>query len=82
MQAGGKADDVIAEKARQAKEWGVLDSLYFADSLGTMDGDEVTRIVNALRTQWTGPLGIHTHNNMGPGLDTTLTAKNLRVTLA
>lgn len=80
MQAGGKADDVIAEKARQAKEWGVLDSLYFADSLGNMDGDEVTRIVNALRTQWTGPLGIHTHNNMGKGLDNTLTAKQLGVT--
>ncbi|MBB1347098.1 aldolase catalytic domain-containing protein [Pseudoalteromonas sp. SG45-2] len=80
MQAGGKADDVIAEKARQAKEWGVLDSLYFADSLGNMDGDEVTRIVNALRTQWDGPLGIHTHNNMGKGLDNTLTAKALGVT--
>lgn len=80
MQAGGKADDVIAEKARQAKEWDVLDSLYFADSLGNMDGDEVTRIVNALRTQWTGPLGIHTHNNMGKGLDNTLTAKQLGVT--
>lgn len=80
MQAGGKADDVIAEKARQAKEWGVLDSLYFADSLGNMDGDEVTRIVNALRTQWAGPLGIHTHNNMGKGLDNTLTAKQLGVT--
>ena len=80
MQAGGKADDVIAEKARHAKEWGVLDSLYFADSLGNMDGDEVTRIVNALRTQWDGPLGIHTHNNMGKGLDNTLTAKQLGVT--
>ena len=80
MQAGGKPDDVIADKARQAKEWGDLDSLYFADSLGNMDGDEVTRIVNALRTQWTGELGIHTHNNMGKGLDNTLTAKQLGVT--
>jgi len=80
MQAGGKPDDVIADKARQATEWGDLDSLYFADSLGNMDGDEVTRIVNALRTQWTGELGIHTHNNMGKGLDNTLTAKQLGVT--
>ncbi|MBH0027517.1 aldolase catalytic domain-containing protein [Pseudoalteromonas sp. SWN29] len=80
MQAGGKADDVIADKARQAKEWEELDSLYFADSLGNMDSDEVTRIVNALRTQWDGALGIHTHNNMGKGLDNTLTAKALGVT--
>lgn len=80
MQAGGKADNVIADKARQAKEWECLDSLYFADSLGNMDGAEVTRIVNALRTQWDGPLGIHTHDNMGKGLDNTLTAKQLGVT--
>ena len=80
MQAGGKADEVIADKARQASEWGNLDSLYFADSLGNMDGAEVTRIVNALRTQWDGPLGIHTHDNMGKGLDNTLTANQLGVT--
>lgn len=80
MQAGGKTDEVIAEKALIAKSWGSLDILYFADSLGNMDGDEVTRIVNALRTQWSGPLGIHTHNNMGKGLDNTLTAKELGVT--
>lgn len=80
MQAGGKSDALIAEKARQAKEWGGLDTLYFADSLGNMDGVEVTRIVNALRTQWDGPLGIHTHNNMGKGLANTLTAKQLGVT--
>ncbi|XQF90888.1 pyruvate carboxyltransferase [Pseudoalteromonas espejiana] len=80
MQAGGKPDDVIANKARQAKEWGGLDALYFADSLGNMDGAEVNRIVNALRTQWNGPLGIHTHDNMGKGLDNTLTAKQLGVT--
>ncbi|MCK8107689.1 aldolase catalytic domain-containing protein [Pseudoalteromonas sp. 2CM41L] len=80
MQAGGKPDDVIADKARQATEWGGLDALYFADSLGNMDGAEVTRIVNALRTEWNGPLGIHTHDNMGKGLDNTLTAKSLGVT--
>jgi 4-hydroxy 2-oxovalerate aldolase len=80
MQAGGKSDSVIADKARQVKDWESLDSLYFADSLGNMNGDEVTRIVNALRTEWDGQLGIHTHNNMGKGLENTLTAKQLGVT--
>jgi 4-hydroxy 2-oxovalerate aldolase len=80
MQAGGKPADVIADKARQTKGWGNLDILYFADSLGNMDGEEVTRIVNALRTQWDGPLGIHTHNNMNKGLDNTLKANELGVT--
>lgn len=74
MQAGGKPTEVIADKARQATSWGVLDVLYFADSLGNMDGNEVERIVSALRQEWNGPLGIHTHNNMGKGLDNTLCA--------
>jgi 4-hydroxy 2-oxovalerate aldolase len=80
MQAGGKADDVIADKARQAASWEGLDVLYFADSLGNMDGREVQRIVKALRTHWTGPMGIHTHNNMGKGLDNTLVAMDAGVT--
>ena len=80
MQAGGKSDELLAEKAQQAAEWDGLDVLYFADSLGNMDGAEVSRIVKALRTQWSGPLGIHTHDNMNKGLDNTLVAKQLGVT--
>lgn len=80
MQAGGKADDVIADKAYQAVNWDALDVLYFADSLGNMNSEEVRRIVKALRTHWHGPLGIHTHNNMGKGLDNTLAAKDAGVT--
>ncbi|MFH4530048.1 aldolase catalytic domain-containing protein [Vibrio diabolicus] len=79
MQAGGKPCDVIADKARQAASWGGLDVLYFADSLGNMDGREVHRIVTALRTHWIGPMGIHTHNNMGKGLDNTLSAMEVGV---
>lgn len=79
MQAGGKADETIADKARQAVSWEGLDVLYFADSLGNMDGQEVQRIVNALRTHWKGPLGIHTHDNMGKGLSNTLAAKKAGV---
>ncbi len=80
MQAGGKSAEVIADKARQATEWGALDVLYFADSLGNMDDAEVERIVSAIRTEWSGPIGIHTHNNMNKGLDNTLIAKSVGVT--
>jgi 4-hydroxy 2-oxovalerate aldolase len=80
MQAGGKSDEIIIDKARQIKEWEVIDVLYFADSLGNMDGVEVERITNALRVEWNGALGIHTHNNMGKGLDNTLSAKSAGVT--
>ncbi|QSX28917.1 aldolase catalytic domain-containing protein [Shewanella cyperi] len=79
MQAGGKPASEISDKAAIASSWGLLDVLYFADSLGNMDGEEVKRIVNALKCDWSGPIGIHTHNNMGKGLDNTLTANSVGV---
>jgi 4-hydroxy 2-oxovalerate aldolase len=80
MQAAGKSSEIIAEKASQAKEWQGLDVLYFADSLGNMNAFEVERIVIALRTEWDGLLGIHTHDNMGKGLDNSLVANKAGVT--
>lgn len=80
MQAGGKPDALITQKAACIKEWGCVDALYFADSLGNMDTTEVARIVAALRQAWDGELGIHTHNNMAKALDNTLHAHQLGVT--
>ena len=80
MQAGGKSDKLIAEKAKQIESWKALDVLYFADSLGNMDAKEVKRIFKSLRSNWTGAIGIHTHNNMDKGLDNTLTAMSEGVT--
>lgn len=74
MQSGGKDSDLISEKARQAASWQGLDVFYFADSLGNMDGTEVERIINAIRKEWSGPMGIHTHDNMSKGLDNSLVA--------
>tara|TARA_Y100000310_G_C20703715_1_gene832557 strand:- start:9660 stop:11273 length:1614 start_codon:yes stop_codon:yes gene_type:complete len=80
MQAGGKPSEVISQKAKIAQSWGnSLDVLYFADSLGNMDGNEVMRIISAIREEWNGPMGIHTHDNMGKGLDNSLTAKSAGV---
>ena len=80
MQAVGKSNELLAEKALIASSWTGLGSLYFADSLGNMDSNELKRIVKALKIHWTGELGIHTHNNMGKGLDNTLTAYEQGVT--
>ncbi|WBA17127.1 aldolase catalytic domain-containing protein [Salinivibrio kushneri] len=77
MQSGGKPSELIAEKACIANSWGDnLDVLYFADSLGNMDQAEVERIIKAIRTEWTGAMGMHTHDNMSKGLDNCLTAKS------
>jgi 4-hydroxy 2-oxovalerate aldolase len=79
MQAGGKPSELIAQKASIATSWSGLDVLYFADSLGNMDSDEVSRIITALKTSWSGELGIHTHDNMSKGLANSMSALRLGV---
>lgn len=79
MQSGGKSSKAIKEKVSFLKKIGGIDILYFADSLGNMDESEVKRIVNTIRTRWNKDLGIHTHNNIGKGLDNTLCATSLGV---
>jgi 4-hydroxy 2-oxovalerate aldolase len=74
MQSGGKPTEIISKMAQIIKSWGVVDCLYFADSLGNMDREEVLRVINALRCHWEGDLGIHTHDNMSLGLSNSMLA--------
>lgn len=53
-----------------------VDVLYFADSLGQMSQGDVENIIGAIRTHWSGDLGIHAHDNMGMALANTLQAIN------
>ena len=46
-----------------------VDVLYFADSMGSMHPDKVSKIITSLRKGWDGPIGIHTHDNMGQALE-------------
>lgn len=74
MQASGKPAVLITETAKKIACWNTVDVLYFADSLGNMNAQEVKRIISALRKEWHKELGIHTHNNMGRALDNSLLA--------
>jgi 4-hydroxy 2-oxovalerate aldolase len=80
MQAGGKASAELERLASLIESWQCLDCLYFADSLGNMDADEVTRIYSRLRSAWSGEMGIHTHDNMSQALSNTFTAAQLGAT--
>jgi 4-hydroxy 2-oxovalerate aldolase len=53
-----------------------IDVLYFADSLGSLTPDGTSQIVRWLRTYWAGPIGIHTHDNIGLALSNTLCAQS------
>ena len=53
-----------------------VDVLYVADSMGSLTPDDTARIIGWLRADWDGPLGIHTHDNMGLALANTLRARS------
>ncbi|WP_319781510.1 aldolase catalytic domain-containing protein [Oceanisphaera sp. IT1-181] len=57
-----------------------MDALYFADSMGSMSPDQAAQIIGWLRSEYTGALGIHTHDNMGLGLSNSLRAMDEGVT--
>ena len=74
MQIADRTHEEVVKLTRLARDWPV-EVLYFADSMGSMSGDDVAKIVGWLREGWDGPLGIHTHDNMGLALSNTLRAQ-------
>lgn len=73
MQIADRTLADVESVAREACQYPV-DILYFADSMGSMTPDIVTKVIGALRTCWLGDIGIHTHDNMGLALQNTLRA--------
>ncbi|MBU1437766.1 MAG: aldolase catalytic domain-containing protein [Gammaproteobacteria bacterium] len=71
MQIADRAQCEIEQLSLEASKW-PLDTLYFADSMGSMNPLQVAEVIGWLRTHWDGPLGIHTHDNMGMALQNTL----------
>ena len=41
-----------------------LDILYFADSMGSLDTNDISKIISLIRTFWKKDIGIHAHDNM------------------
>ncbi|MDD9723044.1 aldolase catalytic domain-containing protein [Sulfitobacter sp. PR48] len=79
MQIADRSQQEVEDLARMASEC-PIEVLYFADSMGSMTPDDAARIVGWLQSGWEGPLGIHTHDNLGLGLSNTLRAHSAGVT--
>lgn len=73
MQIAERSNEEIAELSRVATTW-PIEVLYFADSLGGLEPSSVANIISLLKTHWTGPIGIHTHDNMGRALSNSVEA--------
>lgn len=79
MQAGMRSSDEIKSVVDIVKKHSDIEVLYFADSFGNMREGDVSRVINDIKHSWDGPIGIHTHNNMGRAIQNTLHAKKLGV---
>ncbi|SVD84089.1 uncharacterized protein METZ01_LOCUS436943, partial [marine metagenome] len=55
MQVADRSDDEISYVGEQASVVGP-DVLYFADSLGSMDSAQATKVIRVLRSRWSGPI--------------------------
>jgi 4-hydroxy 2-oxovalerate aldolase len=73
MQISDRTEEEIKKVGKIASS-GSIDVLYFADSLGSMDPEQTSKIIKALRKEWKGELGIHTHDNLGMAVANTLRA--------
>ena len=79
MQVADRGQEEIESLSLQASKW-PLDALYFADSMGSLNPQQTAKIIGWLRKYWKGPIGIHTHDNMGMALQNTLRAMDEGVT--
>ena len=77
MQASLRTDEELEGLSEVIGSWSPIDVVYFADSLGSMDSKDVTRVYNALRKNWNKDIGFHSHNNMGQAISNTLKAIEL-----
>ncbi len=57
MQAHGKSEKDYIETASTISSWGIIDVLYFADSMGNMAPRDIQKICQALSKGWEGDLG-------------------------
>jgi len=57
-----------------------IDVLYFADSMGSMNSEQVQFIVDAYKRARIGSLGIHTHDNTGQSITNSLQVVKAGVT--
>ena len=75
MQISDRSDLEI-EKIGKLASQNSVDVLYFADSFGGMLPHQAVNVVKQLRKGWSGPLGIHAHDNMGNAIANSLAAAN------
>lgn len=73
MQVANYSEDKITQLAKLANQY-PIDVLYFADSMGSLNSEKVSTIIQAFKKGWEGELGIHAHDNMNQAVNNSLQA--------
>ena len=71
MQVTESSLEEITNIAKSANNY-PIDVLYFADSMGSLDLNQLEDIVQAFQKGWKGELGIHTHDNIGQAINNSI----------
>lgn len=74
MQISQKDPQEVREAIKVVKGFPNVNGLYFADSLGNLEGESLQKLIRLIRNEWTGTVGIHAHNNKGLALTNTISA--------
>ena len=80
MQISSLNPKKISDLAQNVENWDCIEVLYFADSFGNMDSDSVATTIIAISSEWSGEIGIHTHDNKGQALANSIKAIEYGVT--
>jgi 4-hydroxy 2-oxovalerate aldolase len=80
MQVSERSSEELKEKVEIISQFGCIDVLYFADSLGSMDELDVRRTYDSIRSCWSGEIGFHAHNNIGLAVSNAVIAIELGCT--
>lgn len=73
------SDGDLADSAKRVEKSSDIDCLYLSDSFGTISLSEVPTIIQNVKNNYTGKLGIHAHDNNGLAFANTLTAIDLGI---
>ncbi len=79
MQIADQSLEEITQLAKAASAY-PIEVLYFADSMGSLNLNQLKDIIHAFQKGWKGPLGIHTHDNMGQAVNNSIHAVESGIT--
>ncbi len=79
MQVAERSLEEITQLAQAAKDY-PIEVLYFADSMGSLNSNQLTDIIHAFQEGWQGALGIHTHDNIGKAVSNSVHAVKSGIT--